>query len=494
MTDRLLLAGVVGFALGICAYAAFTPDWPCIAFAGLLAVLAGISYALAKRPLYALFACALMGIALGAGRTLFAPQALPAAFVPMLETRVSFEGVVVAEPDVREIHQRVTLLMREGESTTRVLAVAPLYPSVRYGETVHAEGTFVRPEPFETDNGRTFRYDAFLAKDGVFALIEEAEVEVVEERRGILAHTRGALLDTKRAFLDGLSAAIPEPQASLAGGLIAGGKQGLGTELLEAFIATGLVHIVVLSGYNVMIVAEAVLRAFAFLPVRVAATLATLTIGAFVFAAGAGAASIRAGLMAGIGLFARASGRTYAALRALILVGVFMLLSNPLLLPYDPGFQLSFVATLGLILGTSLIEPRLGFVPLHFMREIVSATIAAQIAVLPLLLYQNGLFSVVALPANVLVLPVIPAAMAASAFAGLVGFIIPAIAPIAGLPAYILLSYITVLTQLLNALPLASFSVPAFPFLVVPLAYAVLGYLVWRYRKKTLTGATLRSV
>jgi competence protein ComEC len=116
------------------------------------------------------------------------------------------------------------------------------------------------------------------------------------------------------------------------------------------------------------------------------------------------------------------------------------------------------------------------------MREIASATIAAQLAVLPLLLYQNGLFSAIALPANLLVLPVVPAAMAASAFAGVIGALLPALAPVAGLPAYALLSYITGLVRVLDALPLASFSVPAFPFWLVPLSYAGLGYLAWRYR------------
>lgn len=493
MAGHLLLSLVAGFAFGILAFAAFEPSWPTIAFALLLAALGGVSYALARRPAYALVALLIFGSALGTGRTALVPRELPPEFSQLIETEARLEGIVVAEPDIRETHQRVTLAVEHGGERTRVLAVAPLYPSLRYGERVRAEGMLVEPEPFDTDAGRVFRYDAFLAKDGIFALLENADVEVVAGREGWWAHARGALSDLKRSFLAALARAIPQPEAALAGGLVAGGKQGLGTELLDAFVATGLVHIVVLSGYNVMIVAEAVMRGFAFLPGRMAAGLAALTIGAFVVAAGAGSASLRAGLMAGIGLFARASGRTYEAFRALVVAGVLMLLYNPLLLPYDPGFQLSFVATLGLIFGAPIIEPRLSFVPTRFLREIAAATVAAQLAVMPLLLYQNGLFSAVALPANLLVLPVVPAAMAASAFAGFAGALLPALAPVAGLPAYVLLSYITGLVRVLDVLPLEAFTIPAFPFFLVPLAYAGLGYLAWRYRVPA-TGGTLRNV
>lgn len=480
---RAALLGALGFSGSILLASLVSVPLTVAVFIFLLGVIVLGAFYSAPRPTYLLCGIVVVCCALGVGRVAVAPSALPLVFVSLLETRVTLEGLVIADPDVREESQRVTIRVSREGVETNILAVAPLFPEVKYGEKVTVAGRMVRPEPFATDGGREFRYDRFLAKDGVFVIVERASLTVTGTREGIITQIRGFFADSKNAFLGALASALPEPQASLAGGLVAGGKQGLGEQLLDAFIRSGLVHIVVLSGYNVMIIAEAVMRMLSVFPRRIAAIGATVTIAAFVLAAGAGAASVRAGVMAGIALFARATYRTYDALRALVVAGLFMLLWNPLLLTDDPGFQLSFIATAGLILGAPIIEKKLSFIKHDFMREIASSTIAAQIAVLPLLLYQNGLFSLVALPTNLLVLPVVPLAMAFSALAGVAGLVAPTIAPVIGLPAYVLLSYITGTVEFASALPLAAVTVPAFPFWITVLAYAGLCYYLWTYWK-----------
>ncbi|MEK9160929.1 MAG: ComEC/Rec2 family competence protein [Patescibacteria group bacterium] len=480
MRDRLFFLGALSLPLGILLGSFTSASFPIALFIGLVGVVTLLFTVV--RISYVYTGITLIFCAIGFMRIELTPFTIPDEFTPLIDTQVSLQGRVVSDPDQRETHQRVTIEVTHEGASTKVLAVAPLYPSIRYGESVYVEGRLVSPESFATDGGRTFRYDQFLAKDGIFALVEHASLEVTGGRSGVYAQMRGVLSDARASFVSWLAAALPEPHASLASGLITGGKQGLGDSLLDMFVVTGLIHIVVLSGYNVMIVAEGVLRAFSVFPRKIAVWAAGITMALFVTAAGAGAASIRAGLMAGIALFARATYRTYDALRALLVAGVAMLLFNPLLLVHDPGFQLSFIATIGLILGTPLITPLLRFIRHLFLRDIVSATVAAQISVLPLLLYQNGLFSLVALPTNVLVLPVVPLAMAAGAFAGLGGALLPAFGPLFGIPAYLLLSYIITVVEYAAALPFAAVSIPAFPFIVVILAYAGLAYVVWKYR------------
>jgi competence protein ComEC len=482
MNDRLFFAGFLGCAGGILFRSLFFFPVSALLFLLLLAVLLFGARLYTGRIVYAVMGVVLLGVLFGSVRVMLVPQEVPAVLVDMLGTEVAFEGVIVADPDLRETSQRVTVETSEFGKKTKLLVVAPLYPKVRYGEQVRVFGTLERPEPFDTNGGRVFRYDRFLAKDGVFVLVKQATLVSMGDRSW-QREGMGMLLDARHAFLNALSRSLPEPHASLAGGLVAGGKQGLGSTLLDAFVVSGLVHIVVLSGYNVMIVAEAVLRMFSFLPKRLAATLAGVTIGAFVLAAGAGAASARAGLMAGLALIARATGRTYAVIRALLVVAFLMLLINPLLLAYDPGFQLSFVATLGLILGAPLVERKLGFVKSPFWRDLLAATLAAQVSVLPLLLYQTGLFSLVSLPANLLVLPVVPLVMLLSAIAGGVGLVVPALAPLVGMPAYALLSYIIQVVEVSSSLPLASVSLPAFPFWITVLGYVGLGWVVYRAYK-----------
>jgi competence protein ComEC len=256
--------------------------------------------------------------------------------------------------------------------------------------------------------------------------------------------------------------------------------QAGGKTLIEAFTIAGLLQIVVLSGYNVMIVAEAVLKSLGFLPKRIALGGAVVAIVLFVCAAGAGSSAVRAGVMACIALYARATGKKYDALRGLFAAVVLMLLVNPYYLVYDPGFELSVVATLGLIFASAPIQLRLARIPNAFVRDLLATTLAAQLFVLPLLLYQTGNLSIVAIPANLLVMLAVPAAMLVSFVAAVVAFVIPFIAPIAGFPAYLLLAYIIGVANAAAHVPLAQIIIPAFPFVIVVLAYALVAYITYR--------------
>ena len=161
-----------------------------------------------------------------------------------------------------------------------------------------------------------------------------------------------------------------------------------------------------------------------------------------------------------------------------------MLVFNPHLLVFDPGFQLSFLATLSLIMLAPLLEEMLWFVPTFGqMREFVTATIAAQIFVLPLLLYSIGEFSLVSVLVNVMVLPAVPPAMLFTFLTGLAGLLSPTLALPFGFIAHLILSYIIFIAKIFSALPLASLQVSAFPFWLVPIIYSFI-FLGYRLLKK----------
>jgi competence protein ComEC len=279
-----------------------------------------------------------------------------------------------------------------------------------------------------------------------------------------------------------VEALIPEPAAGLAHGLVLGVKRALGDELERSFRIAGIIHIVVLSGYNITIVVEATMRLLSyFFRPRTRVVFGALAIVAFALIAGLSSTVIRASFMAVLVLVARATGRTYDVLRALVFAGLVMLLVNPKLLVYDPGFQLSFLATLGLILLAPLIEERLSLVPTRFqIREFITATVATQIFVLPLLLYSIGEFSLVAVLVNVLVLPVVPFAMLFVFLSGMLGFVSSLIALPFAYIAYLLLGYIIAMAEWFAALPFAALIVPTFPFWITIIAYAVMAYAMYR--------------
>jgi competence protein ComEC len=344
---------------------------------------------------------------------------------------------------------------------------------VRYGDRIKAEGELSYPRAFETGEGRVFAYDEFLALTDVRYLMSFASIDMIKQREGL--SLMATALSLKRWFLDGLGLSLPEPHAGLAGGITVGDKRGLGEALSSTFQTTGLSHIVVLSGYNIMIVLvflERLLRAFG---ARVHLVLAVIVALFFVLMTGFASASVRAACMAIIAVIGRMTGRTYLALRALVSVAVIMLIFEPHLLFYDPGFQLSIVATWGLIVIAPLIEVKLTRVTKGLdLRAILASTIGTQIAVLPLLLYQTGILSFVSLPANMLVLPIVPMAMLASFVAGFFGALVGPLAPIVGAPAYVLLQYMITAADTLAALPFAHRSIPPFPVSLLSAVYAVL--------------------
>ena len=475
---HFLLAVVSGFASGVFLRSLFVFGWPVMAFLFSIAALFGAAAFLKPRLVYSLGAAFCVFIALGMLRASLADTPLPESFAKDLRHRVSYEGVVISDPDVRDANQRVKVRISGGEASTVVLVVAPRYPKVAVGDRVWTSGTLALPEAFASDNGRMFRYDKYLQKDGVRFLLNFAYLRVVEEAPW---YSLPALLArVKHSFLDGMSSTLPEPYAALAGGVIIGGKTGLGNDLQQAFVRSGMVQIIVLSGYNVMIVAEWIMAALALTKLSKKWSAAAGAIGILVFVgiAGASATALRAALMALIALYARATGRTYAAGRALLFAVLLMLLFNPLYLVFDPGFGLSVAATAGLIWLAPLIETFFSFMKNPFWKNALATTLAAQIAVLPLLLYATGNLSLVAVPANLLAMPFVPVAMGFSALAGFAGMLfasfVPHIGILLALPAYIANAYLIFLAREAAALPLAAITLPPFPFWLVLAAYAAL--------------------
>jgi competence protein ComEC len=189
--------------------------------------------------------------------------------------------------------------------------------------------------------------------------------------------------------------------------------------------------------------------------------------------------------MAGLLLVARSTGRSYTILRALLLAGIIMLLFNPYLLVHDPGFQLSFIATLALILFAPHVEKWLLFIPEKLgLRTIITATIATQIFVLPLLLYHTGLLSSVSVLVNALVLPMVPIAMLLTSLTGVLGIFFEPLGIFFGFITYYSLGYIIFVSEFFGSFSFAATTVTKFPFWFVVIAYVGLAWLLFRLSKK----------
>lgn len=443
----------------------------------------------------ATIALALVALALGVLRYDLWQEHPPDPPLAALAGRAaSFIGIVVDEPDIREGGARLSVQITEaaadGATTTvsgRALLLVDRYPEYAYGDRLAFRGTLELPRAFADDRARVFDYPMYLKTKGIDHQVFDPSVTLLARGEG--SALRRGLLSLKRAFLENIARALPEPESALAGGILLGGKRTLGEEWNERFRVVGLVHILVLSGYNMTIVAEWLGRSALLFGFSAGTSLAALGVVLFALMAGAGATVVRAAIMALLVLFARLTGRTSDAFRALLFAGALMVAHDPGILAHDPSFQLSFLASLGLIYLAPVIERRTTLLAgFPRLRDALIATLATQIFVLPLLLYQTGLFSVVALPANLLVLPLVPLAMLCSFFAGVLGFLgdVPAI--VGALPAEILLSYILLVGRWGAELPFAAVEIPALAGWAVAAGYAVIGILLYSAHLRTNDG------
>ena len=508
MPDRIFYTLIAGFIFGIFFHSFVDFGTGFSGFAILLGMVlflyALISHPLSispskegerQTPIVVLMAVFLLASGLGMFRYDLAElKGTQTGLEPSVNKTVSLEGVIADEPDIREATTRYVLQTtpapvspsKEGEKPgeAKILLTVSHEPRFLYGDRVSVTGKLERPENFTDEKTlREVDYVSHLEKDGIY-------YEIFRPKVTLVAHGEGSpvvekLFAFKNAFIQNINNLIPEPHAALLGGLVVGAKQSLGKELLDDFRLVGVIHIVVLSGYNITIIAVFIEWLLSRLRKNMRLVCAAGVMMLFALMVGASATVIRATVMALLVLLARGTGRIYQVTRALLVAGVIMLLHNPKILVFDTSFQLSFLATLGLIYVSPLIEPRVQWVTERFhIREIVVATVATQAFVLPFLMYKTGLFSVVSLPVNLLILTAIPLTMLFGFLAGMAAFLSTLLAFPLALVAYALLAYELSVVEWFSKLPFASVSVPHFPLWLVVLWYGAYAALFFMWHRK----------
>lgn len=487
MGSKILWVVTLGFLAGVLARS-YLPLGHAYAFFILLLALTlvGASYVYDRARIRGniVIALALIAVAGGIERMSFATLSGDPSINANIGTHVALAGYVFAEPDAREDSTRISLearTMRVGSSTisvhARILTVLPPHARIRYGDEVEVSGVLRIPESFNTGVDRSFNYPGYLAVRQIGYQLSNAHIDSVGNNDGNTIYA--FVIRFKQAYIVGLHDVLPEPESGLAGGITVGDKRSIGPELTSEFQRTSLIHMLVLSGYNITIVLNGAASILGSMPRGIQLSASGFVVIFFILLSGGASSALRAGIMALIAVYARQHHRTYIAARAIALVAAGMALWNPFIVAFDPSFQLSALATIGLIAYTPIFAVRMQWLTARCgLREIAASTLATQLTVLPFLLYQNGQLSLVALPANILALAPIPFAMAASAIAALGGIVAGNAAMFIALPAYVLLAYIITVTHFFASLPFAVVSVGAFGFGWLAASYAIL-FIVW---------------
>ena len=394
-------------------------------------------------------------------------------------------GIVINEPEQKENSASFVLRADNGE---KVLINTDLYSSVQYGDRVEVNGKLQEPGIINEDENRPFDYGKYLSKDDIYFTMKFAKVDIISHGHGNFI--KNALFKLKHSFIGKIREILAEPQSSLLAGLIVAGKDAMPKDILEEFRRAGVIHIVVLSGYNITIIAEFMRKIFEnfFIWAKIgagpktAASASIIGIILFVLMTGAEATVVRAALMVLVVIAAKLFGRAYSAPRALMVVAFLMVLHNPKILVSDPSFQLSFLATCGLIYLSPIFEKLLSQLSWASMRILLATTLATQITVLPFLIYSMGDVSLVSLPANILILLFIPITMLVGFTAALVAYFSSVVAWPLSYVTHLLLSWILGVSNYLGNLSFASISVPLFPFWIVVIIYLIIFIFVRRWQ------------
>jgi len=408
---------------------------------------------------------------------------------------VRFGGVVAQEPDVRSNHQKLTINVQQGmenapiELEGSVLVKTELYPPYQYGDYLDITCTIQKPEPleFETEAGvRVFEYDKYLARYDIYSVCYRPHIAVVGHEYGnvLLA----GLLNIKSQFVGAIQKVLAEPHASFLGGLVLGAKKAIPEDLMENFNRTGTTHIVALSGYNITIIAILVLNLCKhfWISRRGAFWVSLFAITFFVLITGAQASVVRAGIMGMLVLLATQLGRMSRITNTLALAAFVMVLINPKVLVFDAGFQLSFLATMGLVYLSPILERGLKRIPNIFeLRMNLVATMSATIATLPLILFQFGRLSTVALLVNMLILPLIPVAMGVGFLMGIFSLIWLPLGQLFAWVAWAILSYVIVVVETFAKFNFASLEIAQVSWMWLWGGYGLLVFIIFKLRKRS---------
>lgn len=395
---------------------------------------------------------------------------------------VEIVGVVKSEP--KEAYSSTSFVIDTGNFS--IIANSQNPNGIQYGDEVIIKGVLEKPENFLTDQGVEFDYVSYLYKDGILYSIKNAQITYLLSGHGNKIVSK--LFQIKNWIIRGFNKMFTPKEASLLAGINLGEKSNLDKGFRDDLITTGTIHMIALSGYNVTIIAT-IMREFFVdvlgLGVRFANIFGIFGVVFFVALTGFQSSAVRAGIMAVVGLLGRIDGRPYNAFRALVFAGFVMLLWDPKYLIYDVSFQLSFLATLGIIFVTPLLVRFFVKVPKKFLyiiplREALSVTLGAQIGVYPFILYKMGTFSLISLPANLMIIPVVPYAMGFGMVSAFLAYSFNAVSLPFVYVTHLILKYITGLVTLFANVPYASVTIKEFPFILCVIVYIVIIYFVYK--------------
>ena len=319
------------------------------------------------------------------------------------------------------------------------------------------------PEDMLLLKGETKKGYDYLAAKGISGIFEAEEIEGESSPSSSLKERLG------EKILKGLSL----NKAAILSAMILGEKSKMTSDLKQKLGFSGMSHMTAISGMHIALLSFIILESLIFLGLgRRKSILATLAVMfAFVIFVGAPASAIRALIMLFFLFWAELCFRQSDSLRSLIMAAAVILAINPLALRHDLGFQLSFLAVIGIIYFHGVFSFK--FIRHKYLREMIALTLSAQALTFPLITYSFGYFSFGAVFANILIVPLLPLIMTM----GFLALLLPVLFVFLSL----ILEYVLWVVYFFSDFYIA---VPDIPFIFIFFIYVFLFLILCRLHKK----------
>ncbi len=307
----------------------------------------------------------LAALALGGLRFITSQPVVTEADLAWYNHTVSYHlsGVIQEPPERSEKTDTLVVAidrisLTAGGETRQVRGLALVRLAVgqawRYGDRIELEGAPTAPQ-----KGQNLSYSDALARHSIYTELNYPKARLVGHNAG--SPFWAAVYELREKCLQTVNRLLPQPEASLLAGVVLGSVRDMPPAVVEAFRDTGTAHIIAVSGFNIAIISGLFIQVLGrLMRARYAVPLTILAIGGYALLTGAAPSVVRAAIMGGMGLIGPLLGRRQAGVNTLVFTAGIMCLLSPGL-PWDISFQLSFAATLGLILFADPLQR--GFYP-----------------------------------------------------------------------------------------------------------------------------------
>lgn len=401
---------------------------------------------------------------------------------------ISLTGTIIGEPDTRNNSQKLKIEVENPKGI--VLVTTSRYPEYKYLDEIKITGDLKTPN--ETED---FSYKNYLMKDHIYSVMDFPKIVFLEKKDkeiSIFSVFYSGILWFKQQLREGIRKNYSPPQSFIMEGTVLGDNGAMSQDLKNKLNATGLRHIIAVSGTHIVILGSILMSFLLALGLwrGQAFYISVVFIWLYIILTGLPASGIRAGIMGSLFLLAQKLGRQSMGVRVIVMAGALILAQNPLLLFYDIGFQLSFLAVIGIIylepFLKNLIKRLLYKIPENLL-SIISTTFAAQIFTLPIMVYNFGNISIISPITNLLVLPVVSVLMIFGFLSSILGVASQFLGWIFSIPCWFLLTYFIKVIDIFSQ-PWAIKTIENIHWIWLFIFYLLITFIVRFLNKKNLLG------